>query len=225
MSSRRIAFFGMTGMGKSEALRRLFLANEPRQIILDANGDWIRERGVIPCRSFRELLERLYMLAARDKWVLVVPHDQVDPQELAELLVPPYGGSSLTLSVGGLALVLDEAYSFAPTWAMESVKNIWRRGRHELLSVYACSQRPQDVSPIVRSSSELTFLFQMGSEPAVQRYVKAAFRDEVAQRVLRLPPYEAVVWHNRRLTGYHMAGNPLAITEQIEGSNFRENHG
>lgn len=213
--SRRIAFFGMTGMGKSEALRSLWLVNEPRQIILDANGDWIRERGVIPCGSFRELLEKLYMNAARDSWRLVIPHDQVDPEELAALLVPHYGGSSLSLSVGGLALILDEAYSFSPTWAPEGVKNLWRRGRHERVTVYACSQRPQDVTPIVRSSSELTFLFQMGSEPAVQRYVRAAFNRDVAERVLQLPPYEAVVWHNRRLEAYHMAGNPLRVTGTI----------
>lgn len=217
-ASQRVAIFGATGSGKTHLLRRLWLARTPRQLILDATGEFIREPGVIGVSSDADLRRALYRQASRRDWRIAIPDDAVDLEALSGLLLPPFGSGrrSLSEAVNGLALVLDEAYQSCPHHAPPYIVNLFRRGRHAGLSIYAASQRPADVGRFVTAQAQWLAVCQT-HEPNDLTFFRRTLPPAVSARIEGLEEHEALLFDVRRRLAYRLdaAGQ---VAEQIPTS-------
>lgn len=207
LPSTRIFAAGATGSGKTHFLRTQVIPSTPRAVFVDFVGEWERRRGelrgrVLVATSLGETASALRELARVREWSLVA---QLDPDEfpaLARLLVPPKFTDEAPVyarAVGGLALVCDELDLLAPHNAPAEVLGLWRRGRHAGLSIYAATQTPASVHPIVRGMSRYLALCQM-HEPNAVKYFAATVPANVLARLTALPPHEVLLFdaHTRR---------------------------
>src|SRR3954471_10760723 len=113
-ASSRVFACGVTGSGKTRALRRLWLDRPPRALILDATGEWLSEKGARLAHDWPELIAELRRAAGRPRWRLVAPSDELDPVDLVELLLTWRAGAlPYPRAVGGMALLVDELSAFA----------------------------------------------------------------------------------------------------------------
>lgn len=159
-TSTRALACGVTESGKSYLLRRLFVDRWPRLLVLDPLGEY-SARDTAPLGSkFYEAstlqeLRRALALAVRQghRWRVVARLAPAELEPVGRLLVPETFDRShcFAAHVGGLAVVCEEMDVLAPTNAPAWVESLLRRGRHVGVSVFAASQRPHGISPIVRS--------------------------------------------------------------------------
>lgn len=215
--SARIFACGVTGSGKTRALRKLWLERSPRALIVDATGEWRQEKGARIAASWSDLLAELRRAAGRERWRIVAPAEELEPADLVELLLARgAGGLTYPRAVGGMALVIDELADFAHSSCSRRVTAAWRRGRHEGLSILAASQAPADVARAATSQSEWWILYAM-HEPAAIAYLARALPPVVMEAHGALAEFHAVLWSTRRRAGYLLDPN-YQVKRQLFGT-------
>lgn len=205
--STRVFAAGATGSGKTHFLRTQVIPGTPRAVFVDFVGEWERRRRelrgrVVVATSLGDAARALRDVARVREWSLIVQCDPAEFPALARLLVPAKFTDHEPVyarAVGGLALVCDELDLLAPHNAPPEVLGLWRRGRHAGLSIYAATQTPASVHPIVRGMSRYLVLCQM-HEPNAVRYFAATVPPDVLARLTTLPPHEVLLFdaHTRR---------------------------
>lgn len=195
VASLRAVAVGATGTGKSTLLRELFVARAPRVVALDVTGEW--ERGGAPhvARSLDGLLNALEHFASKRarRWLIAAQLGAGEVEELAPLLVPESGSAKgLAAIFGGLALAVDEVDTFAPQSAPPEIRNLWQRGRHAGLSIFAATQRPSACHRIVTSQSQFVAVCQL-HEPRDVAYARSILPPDAYAAALALPRFHAVM--------------------------------
>jgi len=209
LGSQRVFATGITGGGKTDFLRRYFLRHQPRLLILDNTGEWPRKlegcRG--PYHGLDATYRALRAVAGRRTWRVIAT---LSNEELAELtvrlLVPvPDIERGYAFAVGGMGLVVDEVDLVVPgTQGSAELRNLWQRGRHARLSVYAATQRPSGVSKLVTSMCEWLVMLRLAELRDVA-YMEQRLGGELyawAARHVFTQPYGALLYHVHRRTGW-----------------------
>jgi hypothetical protein len=201
-ASSRVFACGVTGSGKTSALRRLWLERSPRALILDATGEWLSDKGARLAHDWSELLAELRRAANRARWRIVAPAEQLDPAQVIELLLARGGaGVPYPRAVGGMALLVDELSAFAHNSCSHRVTAGWTRGRHAGLTILGASQFPAQVARAVTSQSEWWLVYSM-HEPGDVAYLARALPPAVMQAHGALEQYHAVLWSTVRRAGW-----------------------
>lgn len=172
----RALFTGNSGSGKTTRAYDLYLRHYPRQIILDATGEWT-ERCDHVSFDLADLKRAVVSYSRSGRWVIVGQLDDAEIPALIEWLIPtPNVDKSPILAVGGAVLFLDEVDLLAPAGvAPRHIRTLYRRSRHVGLSVVSCTQRPANVSREV--SAQSTYLCaHFLSEPRDRDYMVDVMR-------------------------------------------------
>jgi hypothetical protein len=149
--------FARSGAGKTEYIKRVWLAKIPRLVIVDQTGEWreLAEQNGGVADGVDAVLAAIRANASKQRWRIVALLDKGQLEELAKILLPQ-GKIDRCPSrlLGGMALFLDEVDQVAPTNGSDSIRSLFRRGRHAGLTIISASQRPGNVSKEVTSQSE-----------------------------------------------------------------------
>jgi hypothetical protein len=193
---------GKKASGKSTLLYEYFVTANDRTISLDFVGE-VKERNpnAVQCVGFDGVLATLRELTSARvmRWHIAAVFDEYTTHELPKLfrlLCPPFnpGRQSLSRTLGGLALECSECDVILPNGnATVEAKNMIKRGRHELLSLYLGTQRPQECSRLCTSQADYIISFRM-HEPNEMRYLARTVSNEYAEVVKRLPKYSSA-WY------------------------------
>lgn len=193
---------GKKGSGKSTLLYDYFVAPSPRTISLDFVGD-VKERdpNAIEVVGYAPLIAKLQELvrAGIQRWHIAAVFDAYTESELPKLfrlLCPPYnpGKQSLTRALGGMALECSECDVILPNGgASIEARNMLKRGRHNLLSLYLATQRPQECSRLCTSQADYIISFAMHEPNELKYFARIAPR--YSALLPHLPPFTSA-WYD-----------------------------
>lgn len=178
--------------------------------MVDNTGEW--EGGSSIGRELygvADVADALATLARerRRSWRLVCYLDTAELEELsARLLVPvPHVRRGYVAAVGGMSLLLDEVDVFTPMGSSSAeLRNLWRRGRHCGLSVFAATQRPANVSKEVTSQCRYLVILRQHEARDVD-YLRSIIGKGPIVPVLRhvgRGDYRACLWDTQEARGY-----------------------
>jgi hypothetical protein len=186
---------GPTGCGKSRALWQLWAKRSPRLITFDSEGEAAeRDPSCIPAEGYEGLKDALrYATARADRWHVALRATPTDQIRVLELLSPLEGSTAASLAreLGGVAVMCDELDLLVPQRADEVVKGCWKRGRHDLLSIYGATQRPNEVARAVTQSSHVLLMFPT-YEPTDLDWARRSRGPLVSSALRALPPFHSL---------------------------------
>lgn len=191
---------GKKGSGKSRLLYDYFVSENPRTISLDFVGE-VKERNpnALQVVGYDALLGALRSLVNVPRWHVAAVFDEYSMHELPKLfrlLCPPFNPDrrSLSRAFGGIALECSECDVILPNGsATVEARNMIKRGRHELLSLYFATQRPQECSRLCTAQADFVISFRM-HEPNEMRYLARTVSPLYADLVKNLPTYHSA-WY------------------------------
>lgn len=187
---------GRKASGKSQLLWDRYVSRAPRVIHLDENDEIkYRDANAIVAVGLPALYDVLRAAAGKGavRWRVALQGLTTDDvRELFFRLAPPAGGvASLSRTFGGIAIETGEVDVIAPASGVApEVQGAFKRGRHNLLSLFVATQRPHACGRIVTSQADEIFSFSQ-HEPADLRYLRLQMGSNVAGVIPRLPKY----WH------------------------------
>lgn len=198
--SSRIFLAGATGAGKSTVLRDYLLPTAPRALLLDQLGECWTWPGVVVTRTTQEAITRL---AQDHRRVVLTARDRdTEWAALAAALLPEHPETpNLGDACGGLTVICGEAAMIAPNGNLDPAwADVWVRSRHVGLSLWAASQRPQQVDRIVTSQSDVIIACQLYG--ARERLYLTEEIPEAALPFASVPRYGFLQWEHiaRRCT-------------------------
>jgi hypothetical protein len=135
------------------------------------------------------------------RWHLQAVFDQYNEQDLPQLfrlLAPPFDPKKpgLSRALGGIALECSECDVILPNGrASLEAKNMLKRGRHEQLSLFLGTQRPQECDRLCTSQSDYIISFRM-HEPREMEYISKVVSPRFAEMVRQLPQYNSAWYHS-----------------------------
>lgn len=203
--SARWFICGVTGSGKTEFLKRHCLSHVKRLMVCDQTGEW-EGQGHDVVEGYTATAKKLSVVAQEDEWTFVA---YLEPEELsdlsARLLCPtPNIRDGYAAKIGGMALMVDEVDVIMPQGAQDTaLKNLWRRGRHAGISIFAATQRPGDCNRQITSMSQwVAILYQ--DEPRDVKYLRDRLGKDRADRALSYAthPYHAYLYNTAQRRGY-----------------------
>jgi hypothetical protein len=207
--SQRAFATGSTLSGKTFRLRTLFADRVPRSLVLDSIGnprDWLSWPGAIAVESKEQVAAALRDNAGRERWRIVWLTELDDPavDEVLQLLVPSSPlGFSYADAVGGMALICDEVAEMMPNKTGELTRTrgqLWRRGRHRRLSLFAGTQRIPEVSRTVTAQSRY-FICCPQNEPRDLETLGQRLPPHVLRAAQQLQPRHCVLWDAELMRG------------------------
>ena len=191
---------GRTGTGKSKLLYDLFVSRAPRVLSLDPN-DEVSERNpdAIVARGYAQTLAALRACAPYPQWHIAAVVEEEHFDDLVNLLIPPMMAEERTgyaRAVGGMALECGELDVLAPVHsASRTVTGMWRRARHNRLSIFAGTQRTNECARVCSSQAHHIIAFAQ-NEPNDIDYLAKAISRPAAEMIGRLPLHWCV-WFER----------------------------
>ena len=167
--SARVTVLGATGSGKSVYLRQAWWPRAPRLLVVDHIGEYAAQLGAVGLDQTLALLREHAHVRTWRLFAGLVP-EEID--ELAAILLPyPNLQASPALALGGMAISVDEVDRVIGFGAGAGLRDLWRRGRHVGLTVFAASQRPANVSKEITSMSDALALLHI-HEPSDIDYMR-----------------------------------------------------
>ena len=141
--SLRVSVFGMTTCGKRVALWNRFVGKHKRVLVVDSLGEWTDS----PVKGPRVdgIAETLWAIENQAKksneWRIFTCLTEQEISKLTQVLIPAKAyENSVVRALGGCALYLPEVDQQIQPNVYDRVRDLWRRGRHVGLSVYADTQ-------------------------------------------------------------------------------------
>lgn len=199
---------GKKGGGKSTALWRYFARFCDRLLTFDATGE-IRERSpnAYEANGFEQTREALREISKRQpRWHIIATNfSRADYVKLFSLLCPIYQPGRLGFSqvVGGMAVETGEVHELAPNGSTEpEIKNAWRAGRHQGLSILAGTQRPAAADRLCSSMADWLIAFR-SHEPLDLQFWERTASKEFAAGVGQLPEFHSLWLHTASGTIAH----------------------
>ncbi|MFA5272061.1 MAG: hypothetical protein WC412_06985 [Candidatus Omnitrophota bacterium] len=158
MITREVVFLtGKSGSGKSTLCRKMLLSAQ-RLLVFDTISEYRRLAPPYPAITICDVYDLMeYLTLNADKPFRVV-FDHPDPEETIEL----NNGEKLTIfdfvckvileGLTNITFCIEEIANFveggkAPVY----LRKIARYGRHSAINIYATTQRPADVPPVLRA--------------------------------------------------------------------------
>lgn len=186
---------GPTGCGKSRLLWELFAKRSPRLITFDSEREAEeRDPSCIQVQGFDELRQGLrWAVKQSRRWHIAMRATLEDQARTLELLSPLEDSTlpSLARALGGVAVMCDELDMLAPQRASMAVRGAWKRGRHDLLSIYGATQRPGEVARACTSQSHVIVMFPT-FEPADIEWARASRGPAIATALRTLKPFHSL---------------------------------
>lgn len=186
---------GPTGCGKSRALWQLWAKRSPRLITFDSEGEALeRDPSCIQVDGYEGAKDAMrWAVKHSSRWHIALRASSDDQIRLLELLSPLESSRapSLARELGGVAIMCDELDLLASQRAGEMVKGCWKRGRHDLLSIYGATQRPGEVARAVTQSSHVLLMFPT-YEPTDIEWARRSRGPVVAAALRALPPFHSL---------------------------------
>lgn len=187
---------GRKGSGKSHYVRRRWTDREPRLVTIDYTGEATElDPGALVVYDAREASGTFARLLRADvrEWHVVAQMQPDDVEELYALLVPTdQRKRGVARMFEGIAVTCDEMSIVAPLHATpDSVRNALMIGRHHGCSQHYATQRPQNISGIVKGQADYVTSFTM-FERHETRWIADSIGAAVAGMVPDLAQYEHI---------------------------------
>jgi hypothetical protein len=199
-----ILLTGKTGSGKSLLLKKTLL-DKSRIIIFDTISEY---RDLTPPYSalfisdLHELID--YLMENGDKAFRII-FDPEDPDELIslnngqELTVFDFTCKFIYESLTNVTLAIEEIANYMTLpHRRDYLRKIVRFGRHSAISLYATTQRPADISPVIRAQITKFISFRQ-HEPRDIEWIRQVIGDEA----FKLKDLDAFVWGKPMLQDKH----------------------
>lgn len=187
---------GRKNSGKSHYVRRRWTDHELRLLTLDYTGEAVElDPGALVVYDVREASGTFASLLRNDvrEWHVVAQMQPDDVEELFALLVPvDQRKRGVARAFDGMAVTCDEMSLVAPLHGTpDSVRNALMIGRHHALSQHYATQRPQNISGIVKGQADYVTSFLM-FERHETKWIGDSIGAAVADMVPSLAQYEHV---------------------------------
>jgi hypothetical protein len=176
---------GRSGSGKTEWMRRRWIADAPRVLILDQTGEWRKKEPMARFSvGYGDTIKALHEVAHRSHWRIVASLTLDESYQLFGVLIPiPDVYDSPATHLGGFVIFIDEADLVVPQHAPEVARSLFRRSRHAGLTVLSATQRISNVNK--EATSQCDFIGIMAiHEPACQDYLRTLMGREKMEEAL-----------------------------------------
>lgn len=209
---QRVTFIGQTGSGKS-VIARFFLklarASGWRIVIVDPKKDWMRYLG-------QKMPFATKGLGTVDSPWLV---EDFYPKFAVQIFQPLEWDDTCKqffkeiIAAKNTIVYIDEITQLATANNVpKELKIIWTQGRALNIGAWCATQRPLGIPEIIKSQSEVWFLFRVNSKDdreVVKGYIPLEKTPEVVEKPL--PKYEFWYWDDTLEHPIHVA--PLKLEE------------
>lgn len=187
---------GRKGSGKSHYVRRRWCDHEPRLVTLDYTGEGPEhDPSALVVYDVGQAADTFAkLLRSRvTQFHVVAQMQEADVSELYGVLVPTdQRRRGVARSFGGMAVTCDELSLVAPLHGTpDTVRNALMIGRHHALSQHYATQRPQNVSGMVKGQADVIASFRM-HEVHERKWIADTIGAAAAHVVPDLPQYTFV---------------------------------
>lgn len=208
MKTREVVLItGKTGSGKSTLFRKM-LSDTKRLIIFDTISEYQELAPPFPAARIKSLHLLYECLAKNHQKNFRIVFDPEDPEQVITL----NNGNQITIFEEACKLIythlddvivgIEEISNFMTgTKVPEYLRKIVRFGRHSSISIYATTQRPADVHPLIRAQMTKLISFKQ-HEPRDIDWLKQV----IGESALELKDLKQFTW-----------GKPI-----VQGINYRE---
>ncbi len=195
---------GKTGSGKSTLMRKM-LADKRRLIILDMISEYQDLRPPFPALFIHDIGKLYDYLADHHDKDFRIIFDPEDPEQILDLA----DGSKITVfeevcklvynHLNNVILAVEEmANLMQGSRAPEYLRKITRFGRHSSISLWATTQRPADIHPVIRAQITRFISFRQ-HEPRDIDWIRQII-GVAADDLKNLTPF---VWGKPMIEGKH----------------------
>jgi DNA segregation ATPase FtsK/SpoIIIE-like protein len=205
MTTREVVFLtGKSGSGKSTLCRQLLLTAS-RLLVFDTISEYRRLSPPFPALTICNVYDLMDYLTLNAHKNFRVIFDPADPEEVIELK----NGEKLTIFDFVCKVILDSLTNI--TFCIEEIANfveggkapvylrkIARYGRHSAINIYATTQRPADVPPVLRAQITKFITFKQ-HEPRDIEWI----RQIIGQEAETLSSLEQFKWPSPLVSGKH----------------------
>lgn len=195
----RVSMFGMSESGKAVVLWNRFVSLHKRVLVVDALGEWTEK----PVKGERVdgLNETLWAIdhsvRTGGQFRIFANLNEEEVSKLARILIPDKAyENSPVIAMGGLALYLPEVDMQIEPHTYDRVRDLWRRGRHVGLSVYADTQSLSSCSKEVIKNVHILGMTATTHDNDLDVLAKQIRDDATFQRAYNwtLKPYHCALW-------------------------------
>lgn len=207
MAQREVVFaIGKAGSGKSTICRQLLL-KESRLLYFDTIGEYRRLSppypAVIICNEY-DLMD--YLIASSDKPFRIIfsPDDPEEEKELVtgeKLKLFDYVCKAILENMTNMTFAVEEVANYIVSGqAPEYLKKLARYSRHSAINLYATTQRPADIPPVLRSQITRLIAFRQHEPADIDWCAHALGNKDEAQTLRDLRVFK---WPGPLLSGKH----------------------
>jgi AAA+ ATPase superfamily predicted ATPase len=205
MKSREVVLItGKTGSGKSTLFREL-IQGQKRFIIFDTLSEYRNPDNPFPALFIRNIKDLLEYLSTNHRKAFRIVFDPEDPDQKIILET----GETLTIfeltckviyeALSDVAFGVEEIASYVyPGYAPPYLRKIVRFGRHSSISIYATTQRPPEIPPVIRAQITKFISFRQ-HEPRDIEWIRQIIGDEAS----KLKNLKRFTWGKPMVLGEH----------------------
>jgi DNA helicase HerA-like ATPase len=211
MKTREVVLItGKTGSGKSTLFRKM-LEDKKRVIIFDTLSEYSELAPPYPALFIHNIHDLYDCLAKNHYKNFRIVFDPEDPEQVitlkdeAEISVFEEACKLIYNHLEGLVLGIEEVANFIQgSKVPEYIRKITRFGRHSSISLYATTQRPADVHPLIRAQMTKLITFRQ-HEPRDIDWLKQV----IGEQAQGLKDLSQFTWGKPMLQGKHYKGYEL----------------
>lgn len=205
IKTREVVFeTGKTGSGKSILLRQMLL-DKPRVIIFDTISEYKDLTPSYPALFIHTLEDLIDYLMENGNKPFRIIFDPEDPDYLMtltneqEITVFDFTCKFIYESLTNVIFAIEEIANYMTLpHRLDYIRKIVRFGRHSAISLYATTQRPADIPPVIRAQITRFISFRQ-HEPRDIEWIRQLLGEEA----LTLKNLEKYTWGKPLVQGKH----------------------